>query len=114
MGCVLYEMAALVPPFRADDMQGLYKKVLKGQYPKIPSHYSQDLSKIIRVLLQVHAHLRPTTDQLLKMPTMMDKFELLEDESPSEQSILLKTIRYPKDLYYLTDRLPRANYLEGK
>ena len=30
LGCVLYEMCALVPPFRADDMQGLYKKVIKG------------------------------------------------------------------------------------
>ena len=31
LGCVLYEMCALVPPFRADDMQGLYKKVVKGK-----------------------------------------------------------------------------------
>ena len=30
MGCVIYEMCALVPPFRADDMNGLYKRVLKG------------------------------------------------------------------------------------
>lgn len=30
LGCVLYEMITLKPPFRADDMQGLYKKVLKG------------------------------------------------------------------------------------
>ena len=29
-GCVVYEMCALVPPFRADDMNGLFKKVLKG------------------------------------------------------------------------------------
>ena len=29
-GCVIYEMCCLVPPFRADDMNGLFKKVLKG------------------------------------------------------------------------------------
>ena len=40
LGCVLYEMCALVPPFRADDMQGLYKKVIKGKYPRIPEHFS--------------------------------------------------------------------------
>ena len=40
LGCVLYESVTLRPPFRADDMAGLYKKVLKGVYPKIPTHYS--------------------------------------------------------------------------
>ena len=32
MGCVLYEICTLKPPFRANDMNGLYKKVLKGVY----------------------------------------------------------------------------------
>ena len=27
LGCVLYEMCALKPPFRADDMEGLFNKV---------------------------------------------------------------------------------------
>lgn len=30
LGCVLYESIMLKPPFRAEDMQGLYKKVIKG------------------------------------------------------------------------------------
>ena len=40
MGCVLYEMAALEPPFKAQDLQGLYKKVIKGKFNPIPSNYS--------------------------------------------------------------------------
>ena len=40
LGCVIYEMCALMPPFRADDMQGLYKQVTKGKFPRIPNHYS--------------------------------------------------------------------------
>lgn len=40
LGCVLYESITLKPPFRADDMAGLYKKVIKGVYPKIPTHFS--------------------------------------------------------------------------
>jgi NIMA (never in mitosis gene a)-related kinase len=27
LGCVVYEMCALKPPFRADDMEGLFNKV---------------------------------------------------------------------------------------
>jgi NIMA (never in mitosis gene a)-related kinase 1/4/5 len=53
LGCVLYEMCALVPPFRADDMQGLYKKVVKGKYPRIPDHFSQEMATVIKFMLQV-------------------------------------------------------------
>lgn len=62
MGCVLYEIVALQPPFRADDMDGLYKKVLKGSYPKIPPQYSDDLNKMLRKLISVNPNQRPTCD----------------------------------------------------
>jgi NIMA (never in mitosis gene a)-related kinase len=51
LGCVLYEMVALLPPFRAVNMQGLYNKVLSGKYDRIPRCYSQDLAKVISMLL---------------------------------------------------------------
>jgi NIMA (never in mitosis gene a)-related kinase len=35
-GCVLYELMALRPPFRAQNMPGLYKKVCKGVYDDPP------------------------------------------------------------------------------
>jgi len=43
LGCVVYESVSLRPPFKADDMAGLYKRVIKGLYPKIPNHFSNDL-----------------------------------------------------------------------
>jgi NIMA (never in mitosis gene a)-related kinase len=70
LGCVLYEMCSLVPPFRAEDMNGLFKKVLKGQYPAIPSHYSMDMRIVIKSMLQVNCQNRPDCDQLLDMPQL--------------------------------------------
>lgn len=64
LGCVLYEMITLKPPFRAPDMQGLYRKVLKGNYHKIPRSYSQDLAATVRSLLQVLPQMRPTCGSL--------------------------------------------------
>ena len=77
LGCVLYEMATLKPPFRASDMNGLYKRVLKGMYPKIPGHYSADLSLMIKSLLQVQPNLRPSSDQILKMDVVKKRAYLL-------------------------------------
>ncbi len=62
LGAVLYEMVSLNPPFTAKDMKGLYAKVIKGVYPKIPSHYSTDLSGMISNLLQVDPKKRPIAE----------------------------------------------------
>lgn len=75
LGCVTYEMCALVPPFRADDMNGLFKRVLKGQYPPIPSHYSMDMRILIKALLQVQASQRPNTEQILEMPIVIKRIK---------------------------------------
>ena len=44
LGCVIYEMATLKPPFRAQNMNQLFKKVCKGAYPEIPKKYTKELS----------------------------------------------------------------------
>jgi NIMA (never in mitosis gene a)-related kinase len=43
MGCVIYEIVALKPPFRAENMEALAKKVQSGKYPRISEKYSLDL-----------------------------------------------------------------------
>ena len=68
LGCVLYEMITLKPPFWADDMQGLYKKVLKGKYDRLPKQYSNDLAKMVKSLLQTKASDRPTCLEIMQMP----------------------------------------------
>lgn len=44
LGCVLYEMCALQPPFRGNDMQQLFRKICEGRVPLLPSNYSRDLN----------------------------------------------------------------------
>jgi NIMA (never in mitosis gene a)-related kinase len=76
IGCVLYEMIALKPPFRAETMEGLYKKVLLGIYPRIPKTFSSDLAKLVNSLLQVQTHMRPNCDKILEMPSIQKKLIL--------------------------------------
>jgi NIMA (never in mitosis gene a)-related kinase 1/4/5 len=37
LGCVLYEMITLSPPFTAQSMSGLAQRVIKGNFEKIPA-----------------------------------------------------------------------------
>ena len=37
LGCVLYEMITLSPPFTAQSMSGLAQRVIKGNFDKIPA-----------------------------------------------------------------------------
>merc|ERR1719183_3230228 len=108
IGCVLYEMVALRPPFRAEDMEGLYRKVLRGQYPRIPPHYSHDLSEVIGVLLQVNPRHRPSIDQLIQMPVM--KRHSPDSAPESRATDLLQTIKLPKNVIDLSTCLPKPQY----
>jgi NIMA (never in mitosis gene a)-related kinase len=63
LGCVIYEMAALKPPFQATDLQGLFRKVKAGVFERIPSIYSNDLAVVVGMLLKVNPTLRPNADQ---------------------------------------------------
>ncbi|CAD8105281.1 unnamed protein product [Paramecium sonneborni] len=110
LGCVLYEMTTLKPPFRAEDMNGLYKKVVKGYYPKIPTIYSQDLSNVIRALLQVQPHLRPSCDKILQLSAIVNRLDDKVSVEEEGAKFLLQTIRVPRNMHYLTDRLPKPNY----
>lgn len=64
---MIYEMTTLKPPFRAEDMDGLYKKVIKGSYSKIGDNFSKNLSNVIKSMLQVNPSNRPSATQLLKI-----------------------------------------------
>ena len=58
-------------------MQGLYKKVLKGVYPKIPSIFSNELAQIIKMLIQVQPQARPDCEKILEFPIVKKKIDRL-------------------------------------
>ena len=75
LGCVLYEMAALRPPFTANDLSGLYKKICIGIFERIPSQYTNDLHTVISSLLKLDPKKRPDVDQLLGNPLVRKYFK---------------------------------------
>ncbi|CAI2360684.1 unnamed protein product [Moneuplotes crassus] len=112
LGCVIYEMCTLKPPFRAKNFEELYKKIAKGSYSRIPKCYSNELSGIIKVLLKVNPEMRPSCDKLLSSYLIRDKIKKYGMEESDESSVgeLLKTIMF-KDIGNLQNsQMPDPQY----
>ena len=121
LGCVIYEMICLRPPFQAKSMEDLYKKIMRGVYPKISSKYSEDLSDAIKIMIQVESGARPSCEELLKMPMIYKRIEFFnenkdldindeQNNSLHKKIELLKTIIVPNKLENLAKNLPKPNY----
>ena len=122
LGVVLYEMLTLHPPFRAESMDALYKKVLKGKYAKINYKYSDDIEEIVKLLLKVNPNERPSCDQILKNKLVMERIDFFKDREGFKNDDfdnmddiqLLKTLRVTKNIPFLSEQLPHPNYENGK
>lgn len=95
-GCVIYEMCALVPPFKADDMNGLFKKVLRSQYPPIPTHFSMDMRTLIKCMLQSNPASRPDCGEILSMPIVKQRMrKYFTDKHTGEVMDLMVPKNFP-------------------
>lgn len=112
LGCIVYEMCTLKPPFRAENMEGLYKKVIKGAYDKLPARYSADLAEVIKMMLHLQPSHRSDCNKLLSLPTLRDRLDERFKVEPEGEEIseFLNTIKIPENLIYLSQNLPKANY----
>lgn len=114
LGCILYEMCVLRPPFMARNFKELRRSVLIGAYPPLPSFYSEEISLLVKALLQMEPKDRPSAEELLQNPLVSKKGRLvleakLERTSEEPKRMLMRTIKM-KDLASLRQALPAPNY----
>lgn len=92
-------------------MEGLFKKVMKGVYPKIPANYSDRLARVIDLCLQLDPAKRPSARELLKIVEEGREGREREGGKSRASSVnLLSTIKIPKNYGSWKDELPKANY----
>lgn len=107
LGCVLYEMSMLNPPFIATELKSLYRRIILGRYSAIGNSYSKDLVYLIKRMLCVNPETRPSSKKLLKMPEVLRK---LDSREVIYTAKLLSTIRLKDELSSIAEKLPPANY----
>ena len=118
LACITYEMLTLNPPFRAETFDGLYKKVISGKYNKINRKYSDDMNQLLKLLFKVNPKERPSCGEILRHPLIQKRIDFFKaqiglegkDIDYMDDNELLKTIRLPKNLLGLSEKLPKPNY----
>ncbi|KAG7270453.1 hypothetical protein CRUP_022766 [Coryphaenoides rupestris] len=66
LGCLLYELCALSPPFTAYNQKELAEKIRKGRFTRIPYRYSEKLNTLLSQMLHLKDYLRPSVESILQ------------------------------------------------
>nr|XP_046230109.1 serine/threonine-protein kinase Nek2 isoform X2 [Scatophagus argus] len=66
LGCLLYELCALSPPFTAYNQKELAEKIREGKYRRIPFRYSEELNTLLSKMLNLKDYLRPSVESILQ------------------------------------------------
>ena len=116
VGCIIYEMCQLRPPFTGNSLPELSSNIIKGEYPPISNLYSKDLSNVIKEMLRRDAKNRPTCDELLNLEAVVRRMKGMntgkEDDFKNEKAQLIQTIKLPKNLKDM--KLPQKRYHKKK
>ncbi|XP_062857626.1 serine/threonine-protein kinase Nek2 [Trichomycterus rosablanca] len=66
LGCLLYELCALSPPFTAYNQEELAEKINEGKFKRIPYRFSDELNTLLCRMLHLKDYLRPSVDSILQ------------------------------------------------
>ena len=127
IGCVIYEMCQFEPPFNGKDLDELFENVCLGKTKRINKCYSDDLWKMILMLLQNDPEKRVNCEEFLDSDLIRNKINelknnpntnyegyLLEENInlKNENDFLLETIKF-KSFKDLKNNLPSLKNYES-
>eukprot|EP01004_Peranema_trichophorum_P003355 NODE_234_length_3182_cov_43.854855_g204_i0.p1 GENE.NODE_234_length_3182_cov_43.854855_g204_i0~~NODE_234_length_3182_cov_43.854855_g204_i0.p1 ORF type:complete len:944 (+),score=277.10 NODE_234_length_3182_cov_43.854855_g204_i0:48-2879(+) len=95
LGCVLYELTTLKHAFEGQNMKGLLQKIIRGNYPPVPTNYSMDLRNLIDSMLQRDPKVRPSITNILRLPFIQGKI----NQICGEPSVVAAPVAVPKYPY---------------
>ncbi|KAL4630566.1 serine/threonine-protein kinase Nek2 isoform X1 [Arapaima gigas] len=66
LGCLVYELCALSPPFTAYNQKELAVKICEGKFRRIPYMYSSELNTLLSRMLHLKDYMRPSVESILQ------------------------------------------------
>jgi NIMA (never in mitosis gene a)-related kinase len=119
LGCIIYELCTLEPPFNARSHLELIQKIRLGKVKPLPSRYSKELGMVIASCLRVNPDERPDTAQMLqntgiKFARMKLQSEMAHAKDNSERDALLEKLkRAEKENGTLREEVARLKDIES-
>ncbi|KAF7657309.1 hypothetical protein LDENG_00028900 [Lucifuga dentata] len=117
LGCLLYEICALKPPFEATNLMSLFYKITKGEYSPVPDTYSDNLSSVIQRTLCINPESRTSAACILSVAYVQDHLERVKtQETVSDHNPLTKTEREGRQINETLrpDDLSQTDSWEGR
>ena len=120
IGCVIYELCELEPPFKGNNLDELFLEVCKGNPKRINKNYSNDLWKMIKLLLVLDVDKRVDCDMFFKNELIRKKMyelkknnilldDLYNNNNGDKNLELLRTIKF-YNLNDIKNKLPPNKY----
>ena len=75
LGCILYELCTYKHPFNAKYQASLVMKILENKPKPIHKYYSDDLQKLINLILDKNYKTRPSCEDILKLPFVIEQLK---------------------------------------
>ena len=120
LGCIIYEICSLMPPFRGTSIKGLKENVLNGYFLPIPNIYSYELQKLIERMLVIEPNFRASINELMLDSTVVEKMKIYENSNIFKfeengkyikgKIDLIKTIKLPNNIKEINSKLPKKKY----
>ncbi|XP_036406407.1 serine/threonine-protein kinase Nek2 isoform X1 [Megalops cyprinoides] len=75
LGCLVYELCALSPPFTAYNQKELAEKIREGKFRRIPYRYSEELNTLLSKMLNLKDYLRPSVESIVQSSLIANMVE---------------------------------------
>lgn len=86
LGCLLYELCALRPPFTASNLLSLFLKITRGEHDPVPDTFSDRVSSLIRSMLSLDPESRPSAACILTAAGVHHHLHAAEDHQAGKRA----------------------------
>ena len=97
-------------PFKGNSIENLYYNISNGKYSPIPYIYSEELGKLIFMMIVVYVRKRENIDDLINFP--FDKKRIKGFYKDGKKTFLIGIIKMTKNIRDINEKLTKGRYEE--